>query len=276
MIRVTSGPLFGGSSPSDDLQLFLGNRLRQRMAGRGLGEYALTWKSWDIESGPPICALRASVLRTSGKGCTGWPTPNAIPKSRGGLQKNPEKALERKAQGHMMNLDDVATIAGWVTPSSRDWKDTPGMSQTGTNPDGSNRKRLDQLPRQAAIAGWRTPTAGDGDHGGPNARDKSGNPHLSGQAAIAGWPTPRAVEIEETPERFFERMRNSKHKKNQGKTRPGNVAIAAQLASGTTPNTSPAQTEKRGALNPALSAWLMGFPEGWGSYADTAIRSSRK
>ena len=45
----------------------------------------------------------------------------------------------------------IYNISGWVTPSSRDWKDTPGMSTTGTNPDGTTRSRQDQLPRQAAM-----------------------------------------------------------------------------------------------------------------------------
>jgi hypothetical protein len=36
-------------------------------------------------------------------------------------------------------------FTGWVTPSSRDWKDTPGMATE--RQDG--RSRLDQLPRQA-------------------------------------------------------------------------------------------------------------------------------
>lgn len=36
----------------------------------------------------------------------------------------------------------------WLpTPIARDWKDTPGMSRTGTNPDASVRKREDTLPR---------------------------------------------------------------------------------------------------------------------------------
>jgi hypothetical protein len=35
----------------------------------------------------------------------------------------------------------------WPTPSTRDWKDTPGMATKATNPDGSPRKRLDQLAR---------------------------------------------------------------------------------------------------------------------------------
>ena len=48
----------------------------------------------------------------------GWPTPNAIPAERGGLQTNPTKALERRQQGHMLNLDDAATLAGWPTPDA--------------------------------------------------------------------------------------------------------------------------------------------------------------
>ncbi len=42
---------------------------------------------------------------------------------------------------------------GWVTPTTRDWKDTPGMSTKG----GGGRVRIDQLPRQAArYLGTRT------------------------------------------------------------------------------------------------------------------------
>lgn len=36
-------------------------------------------------------------------------------------------------------------FSGWVTPTTRDWKDTPGMSTLQ-----GDRVRLDQLPRQAA------------------------------------------------------------------------------------------------------------------------------
>ena len=36
----------------------------------------------------------------------------------------------------------------WPTPSARDWKDSPGMSKEGVNPDGSVRKREDQLARR--------------------------------------------------------------------------------------------------------------------------------
>lgn len=40
--------------------------------------------------------------------------------------------------------------SGWVTPNTRDWKDTPGQTILSKNPDGSKRVRLDQTPRQAA------------------------------------------------------------------------------------------------------------------------------
>ena len=56
--------------------------------------------------------------------------------------------------------------SGWVTPSARDWKDSPGMATVASNPDGSVRNRVDQLPRQAAMAGWPTPQASDSTGGG--------------------------------------------------------------------------------------------------------------
>ncbi|HBZ8025353.1 TPA: hypothetical protein MM099_000001, partial [Klebsiella pneumoniae] len=42
----------------------------------------------------------------------------------------------------------AAALAGWVTPTSRDWKDSAGMT---AQRDG--KERLDQLPRQAFSCG---------------------------------------------------------------------------------------------------------------------------
>jgi hypothetical protein len=261
------------------------------MAAHGSPEYDLTWKHWDMPSGPPICALRASGRRTSGKDCigwptpshsknsknsknpqrmkeggtqtcladaawlAGWPTPNAIPEGRGGLQTNPEKAMERKLHGHQMNLDDMASLAGRVTPSTRDWKDTPGMAETGTNPDGTMRERLDQLPRQAQLVmgGWTTPQAHDVTPRGKGQKVKHGTAHgcadLNRDAEAAGWS-------------------------NGGQNQAGGALPAD--AAGTIPSGYPAATEKRGALNPALSRWLMGFPPEWDACAATATPSSRR
>ena len=75
------------------------------------------------------------------------------------------------------------TQVGWATPSARDHKDTPGMATTGTNPDGSERSRLDQLPRQAALAEPGSPATGS-----PASTGKRGrlNPALS--RWLMGYP----------------------------------------------------------------------------------------
>ena len=45
---------------------------------------------------------------------------------------------------------DLRTVVSemYPTPSTRDWKDTPGMAMEATNPDGSTRDRTDQLARR--------------------------------------------------------------------------------------------------------------------------------
>lgn len=150
-----SGPISANSSPHDALQLFLENRLRAALDVNGSPEYVLTWKLWDINSGPPICALRASARRTSDNAFSGWPTPTI---NDTGINETARKGSD--------SLSVAANLAGWSTPSSRDWKDSPGMATEGTNPDGSKRKRLDQLPRQAQLAGWATPRAEDSESSG--------------------------------------------------------------------------------------------------------------
>jgi len=73
----------------------------------------------------------------------------------------PEQQQQRKQnavdRGHSLGvavtgLSLQAQLATVTTPSARDWKDTSGMSETGVDPDGSTRTRLDQLPRQAQLA----------------------------------------------------------------------------------------------------------------------------
>ena len=148
----TCGPLFAGSSLSADPQRSLENRLRVRMEGFGSPEYVLTWKHWDIGSEPPICALRASGRRTSGKDFGGWPTTRRTDGEKG-TRTNEGAYRERMRRKNGYDLPSAVDLAGWPTASSRDWKDTPGMSETGTNPDGTIRKRLDQLPRVVALTG---------------------------------------------------------------------------------------------------------------------------
>ena len=51
---------------------------------------------------------------------------------------------------HTASLEHAVKFASVAT--ARDWKDTSGMSESGVDPDGSTRSRLDQLPRQAQLA----------------------------------------------------------------------------------------------------------------------------
>jgi len=72
--KDTSGQYGTNSSRSFNLQRSLANRLVQNLDVNGSPDYALTWKVWDMQSGPPICRLLASQRRTKETGYSGWPT----------------------------------------------------------------------------------------------------------------------------------------------------------------------------------------------------------
>ena len=170
---------------SERLQRNLETALKSRLSGHGSMIYSTAWKPHVTPLGRAICRLRASALRTSASAPTsepsalnGWPTPTAA---------NGTGAGTRGRDGGM-NLQTEATLSGWPTASARDWKDTAGMSTTGVNPDGSERTRLDQLPRVAVLSGWPTPntmTGGQSSRGG----DRIGEALKLGAAQLCGWGT---------------------------------------------------------------------------------------
>lgn len=192
---ATCGPTSSASSRSVALQQSLESRSRQRMAAYGSPEYVLTWKHWDMASGPPICALRARGRRISDKDCSGWPTPNAIPETRGGLQTNPQKALERRQQGHALNLDDAAClVSGWATPTTRDHKDG---SSAGTVPANG------LLGRQV----WSSPALTESTDASPPAKRPSLNPRFS--LWLMGFPIAWALCAEQVTPLSRKSRRNS-------------------------------------------------------------------
>lgn len=114
MTSGTSGRTSIGSSASTSLQSSLESRLRAKTQTLGSTLYKLTWKPWLTPSGPSRSRLRASVLRTSATGSTGWPTPTAMDANRGAKDARPWDT------GRPLN--QIAALAGWATPAARDWK----------------------------------------------------------------------------------------------------------------------------------------------------------
>jgi hypothetical protein len=283
----TSGLSSSSSSPSASLMLSLASRLQARTAFSGSTLYSLIWKERATPQGRSISALRASVRRTSASGSggsdTGWPTPvaqpaNGTPEAFQQRKRNAqargvkmgdtisdiamvaqlsgwptpvkEDARSSARHGYMVEgnagttMLDAARMAGWSTASARDWKDTTNMATV--RPDG--RSRLDQLPRQVGLAGWRTPTAQS-----PNS--------LRGQG---GDPAKRLADG---------RTLNLTDEVNwlKNNPQPARLTVSGELLTG-----SSAGMESGGQLNPAHSRWLMGFPPEWDACAPTATRSSRK
>ena len=172
---------------------------------------------------------------------------------------------------------------GWVTPSARDWKDTPGMATE--RPDG--RSRLDQLPRQATLAGWPTPDAHSAS-GGRTPKDLMARTRASGSkvqvtinhaAQLAGWPTPSASDTRKYSAKAVSEFLAGECRNGHGL----DLNLAAQIAgparltaSGEMLTGSTAGMVAGGQLRPEFSRWLMGLPYEWDLCAPISKPKSRK
>jgi hypothetical protein len=235
LTNATSGLSSNASLRSADLQLSLENRLAARLEDRGSLEYALTWKAWPMESGPPICALRASAHRISDNASSGWPTPTAT--ERSGVNPN-------TGQGAGLSL--TAHQAGWPTPSA---------SQFEQNPEAWEKRRQRNLAK------------------GYNGNGQGATLDIA--AHQAGWPTPNAADSWTPPHTTENTLRRGDPNGTLRSTSGSLAKDVVMKVPGQTPSPFPASTAKNGVLNPEFVRWLMGFPAEWGNYAPTATPSSR-
>ncbi len=278
----TFGRTGSGSSASAVLQASLASRLQARLGMAGSTLYRQTWKvkatpaerlywvhtasarrtsdSDSISSrigGPTTTttdaksSARSGYMITGNPGTTlldaarlsGWPSPT-VGNATGSQAAKGASATGARPDGSKatVSLNAVARLAGWSTASARDWKDTPGMATRATNPDGSLRSRTDQLPRQAALAGWGT----------PNSSAPGGTPEqaLARKAGLACGQSVTTLD----------------HQAQM--TGPMRLAASGELLTG-----YGAETKSGGQLNPAHSRWLMGYPKEWCEAAILAHRS---
>lgn len=136
---------------------------------------------------------------------------------------------------------------GWPTPNTP--SGGPNVKPTATHIGGMD------LEGAATLAGWPTPMAGSP---GTESYNPAGNTDSSRRtvALTAGWATPT--------------QRDHKDGASTLENTPINGLLGRQVSLSLVP------TEKRGALNPEFSLWLMGFPIEWASCGARVTRSSRK
>ena len=178
--------------------------------------------------------LRASARRTKETVLIGWLTPTAS--NTKNAYQDAEKVIARKLAGRQSNLQDIACLAGWLTPTTIDNNQVAGQGAAANAP-----KRGTTLGGAVRLAAWPTPTATDGKGGYQGGRMRNGKPSTDRLDV--------AAQIAE----------------------PVRLTASGEMLTGST-----AGMESGGQLDPDHSRWLMGFPPEWEDCAPTETLSILK
>jgi hypothetical protein len=182
-----------------------------------------------------------------------WPTTQSRDGSHGGAQAKRAMGETR----HGSNLDDFVKLtetASWATaPTQQD------QARSGDAPGCST----------ASMAPWPTPVASLS----PPAAWKEEvvwwkqSRAARNIEALASWATPSTRDHKDTSDPATWNCTEDRERRDQ-------LPRQTYLVSGPTSSGSPAQTAKRGQLNPDFSRWLMGYGTEHLSCAPTATPSS--
>jgi hypothetical protein len=258
--------------------------------------FGLSPKAWTTPTAGNACG--ASKAREGGTSLNSdallaaWPTPQTADVN---LSRGSEEYRRRKFETTPYpNLALTATLASWSTPrvaadrtsvsamNGQDSMSALSLEQVAETAAGLVPREVAKLrPEMQArlgFAAWPTPNAGP-QNGGDTTwqqrreemKEKHGNGNgfgltLGQAASLAGWATPTARDFKS--ESATDEFNGKRWAHPRGKP----LSAEATLASGPTPNGSPAQTEKPGQLNPDHSRWLQGYSAAHLSCAPTGTR----
>jgi len=250
----------------------------------------------------------------SGGALADWRSPDH--NQRGGSYADPEKALARLSSGHQINLEDQVVLVGWTTPQAHDSTGrSPTQKDLHGKKHGCKCLALD-AQEVIPLADWATPTVGNADgsqqakDASPTGRRPDGSKatvSLNQIAQLAGWPTPQTTDApnmsqnrgadhggcraRQTPQSVqglvgwaTPTVQDSSNNAGPSQFRRNSLPLNCEVTlvqgetvpPGPTSTSSPVATAKRGALNPAHSRWLMGYPAACDSCGATAMQSCRK
>lgn len=261
--NATSSPvLAGGPSPS---RLPDGQKIARSGPVPALANHFPVLASGKAQRTPATCG-RGSAISSFGAilqsrlenrlqarmACFGSPE-YALTWKHSAMRSGPPICALRASRPHT----PASGCTGWRTPTSGD-----AIRGVENNPRARNAKAgTASLNNEAALAGWRSPNTIDARGG---SRNGQGQVQLCHQAMLAGWCSPTAQDGE----------RGDKGPRPQDTGIP--LSQQATMVLGASSTCAPSETEKRGALNPAHSRWLMGFPAAWDSCGATAMQSCRR
>jgi hypothetical protein len=241
-----------GLQESAALSASLASRLKPHFATIGGTLWRVRWSASATPWGRLL--FRAVCRSTSGKDCSGWPTPVSEP-----ANGTPEAFLQRKrnavAKGSTMgiclsDIQMVAQLAAWPTPNCLD------MMASGNLENRKQKGGCSNLKDVAPLAASSFPDTNADVQSTLNATAPSAKEPVS--ATLASWATPQEADSNGSG--------INQHTQSLCKQ-------ARKLTSGPTPPGFPAGTGSGGQLNPALSRWLMGLPPAWDACAVTAMQS---